>query len=120
MKEFESYQAAPGPDTLRALLRAQGDAVYNLCFQVLREPAQAEDASQQVLLDLVKRLPVIRDASHLRAWVSRAAFHAALDLKKKARRRAEHERRTAEMKASPALTPDQIEAVHSEVARLDD
>jgi RNA polymerase sigma factor (sigma-70 family) len=120
MKEFESYKAAPGPDTLRALLQARGDAVYNVCFQVLRDPARAEDAAQHVLLDLVRRLPGIRDASHLGAWISRAAFHAALDLKKEDRRRAAHERRTAEMKASPALSPDQIEAVHSEIARLDD
>jgi hypothetical protein len=67
----------------------------------------------------VKRLPRISDASHLRAWVSRAAFHAALDLKKKARRRAAHERRTAEMDKTPALTAEQVEAVHTEIARLD-
>jgi len=120
VNEYDAYRAGPTQDTLRALLKAQGDAAYNICFQVLREGSQAEDAAQQVLLDLVKQLPRISDASHLRAWVSRAAFHAALDLKKKARRRAAHERRTAEMAKTPALTTEQVEAVHTEIARLDD
>jgi RNA polymerase sigma factor (sigma-70 family) len=120
VNEFDRYKAGPSQDTLRALLKAQGDAVYNVCFQVLREGAQAEDAAQQVLLALVKQLPRLSDAAHLKAWVSRAAFHAALDLKKKARRRAEHERRIAEMHQAPALTSDQVEAVHAEIARLDD
>lgn len=120
MNEFDRYKAGPSQDTLRALLKAQGDAVYNVCFQVLREGAQAEDAAQQVLLGLVKQLPRISDGAHLKAWVSRAAFHAALDLKKQARRRAAHERRTAEMQTAPALTPDQVEAVHAGIARLDD
>ncbi len=120
MNEFDAYRSDPTQDSLRALLRAQGDAVYNIFFQILREKAQAEDASQQVLLDLVKQIARISDASHLRAWVSRAAFHAALDLKKQARRRAAHERRSAEMQKTPALTAEQVEAVHTEIGRLDD
>lgn len=120
MNEFDAYRAGPSRDTLQALLEAQGQAAYNVCFQVLKEGSQAEDAAQQVLLDLVKQIPRLTDASHLKAWVSRAAFHAALDLKKKERRRTAHERRTAEMPDAPTLTPDQVEAVHAEIARLED
>lgn len=120
MNEFDAYRARQDRDTLQKLLEAQGQAAYNVCYQVLREASQAEDAAQQVLLDLVKQIPRLTDASHLKAWVSRAAFHAALDLKKKERRRTAHERRTAEMQDAPTLTPDQIEAVHAEISRLED
>jgi hypothetical protein len=35
------------------------DTVYNLCFQVLRQSQNAQDAAQQVLLSLLGALPKI-------------------------------------------------------------
>ncbi|HVR86880.1 MAG TPA: sigma-70 family RNA polymerase sigma factor [Planctomycetota bacterium] len=119
MDAFDAYRARPGEDTLVALLRSQQDTVYNLCYQVLRHPQNAQDSAQQVLIQLLDVLPKISDGTHLRQWLHRAAFHVSLDLKKVQKRRREREERVATMDES--RMPDEVaDEVQLHVSKLDD
>src|SRR5690349_14001356 len=97
MDAFDAYRARPGRETLLALLEEQQDRVYNLCYQVLRHPENAEDAAQQVLMSLLDALPRLSDGAHLKQWLHRAAFHVSLDLKKVQKRRRERETKAGAM-----------------------
>jgi RNA polymerase sigma-70 factor (ECF subfamily) len=119
MDDFSAYKTRPGRDTLLVLLKAQQDTVYNLCYQVLRHPQNAQDAAQQVLMGLLEALPKIADGAHLKQWLHRAAFHVCLDLKKVQKRRREREARVAKMDES--ALPDEIaDLVQLHISRLDD
>jgi RNA polymerase sigma-70 factor (ECF subfamily) len=119
MDAFDAYRARPGEDTLVALLRAHEDTVYNLCYQVLRHPQNAQDAAQQVLIRLLDALPKLSDAAHLKHWLHRAAFHLSLDLKKVQKRRREREARVATMD-EPGISEELADEVQVHVSRLDD
>ena len=53
----------------------------------LRDPADAEDAVQEVFLKLLTAGPQFRDAGHERAWLIRATLHRAADLRRLAANR---------------------------------
>src|SRR5436190_2691259 len=117
MDAFDAYRARPGLETRVALLEAHQDAVYSLCYQVLRHSQDAQDAAQQVLLSLIDTLPRISDGAHLRQWLHRAAFHVSLDLKKTAKRRREREARVATMDES-RMPNEAADEVQLQVSRL--
>lgn len=118
MDTFDAYRARPGRETLVALLESVQDRVYNLCYQVLRHPEDAQDAAQQVLMSLVDALPRISDAAHLAPWLHRAAFHVSIDLKKTQKRRREREARVA--MSEPTMPDEAADEVHHHVSRLED
>jgi RNA polymerase sigma-70 factor (ECF subfamily) len=122
-KTFESYRSHPTLDSLEALLRAFSDIVYNICYQVLRHPQDAEDASQKVFVELVRRIGKMNDAEHFKRSLCRIAFHVALNLKKEERTRLRHEKEKASRKDPRSLSPvtaEHLSVVHEHVARLDD
>jgi RNA polymerase sigma factor (sigma-70 family) len=76
---------------LEALLGGVRDDVYNLAVRMLWHPADAEDATQEVLLTVVTHLSGFRREASLRTWVLRIAANHLLRTRK---RRAERERLT--------------------------
>ena len=117
---FESYRRRPTRETLLELLRGCQSPAFSLCFHVLHHRQDAEDAAQEVLLELIDGLLKIRDAESFERWLYRAALNTALDARKKARRRAERERRASEMVSSSPQGDDVREAVHDALGALDD
>jgi RNA polymerase sigma-70 factor (ECF subfamily) len=104
---FNAYRSGPTPERLVALLRTQQDRIYNLCFQVLRQAQDAEDAAQKVLLKLVQGLGALSDLTAVRRWLYRVSVTTALDLRTERARRRIREREVALMK--PVETPSQPE-----------
>src|SRR5688500_8515882 len=78
---FLAYQERPTPDRLSALLTAVQDRVYNICFQILRRPEDAEDACQEVLIELPRGVAAIREPRPFKVWLYRVAVHTSLDRK---------------------------------------
>jgi RNA polymerase sigma factor (sigma-70 family) len=70
-------------DLVRAL---EGD-IYALAVRMLWNPADAEDATQEILVRVVTRLGQFDFASQLRTWVYRIAVNYLLDVKKSATER---------------------------------
>lgn len=94
-------------------------AVYRLCYEVLRHPQNAEDAAQRVFLDVLHVVPELRDENHLRAWLYRAALVTSLNLRRSEGRRRRHEG-AADVPGRPPLSAEDLDAIHEEIARLDD
>jgi RNA polymerase sigma factor (sigma-70 family) len=85
----ELVERAKGGDAaaLEDLVRALKDDVYNLALRMLWHPADAEDATQEILIKLVTRLGSFRGESSIRTWAFRVAANHLLTAR---RRRAEH------------------------------
>lgn len=47
------------------------DRLYAVAYRILRSGPSAEDASQQALVDIWRRLPSLRDPDRLDAWAYR-------------------------------------------------
>src|SRR5258708_16963553 len=118
---FEDWRRQRDAGSRLRLLEAAQHPVYNLCAQVLGNSHDAEDAAQSVLLDLVAALPRLNDAEHCRRWLHRAALHAALNAKRRRKTRMEYEERKARRDAAAAAAGDELaDAVHEQLATLDD
>lgn len=117
---FASYRRRPTREALLALLRGCQGPAFSLCYHVLRHCQDAEDAAQEVLLELLDGLPAIRDEDGFDRWLYRAALNTALDARKKARRRVERERRVSEM--APSVPQGEMirESVQEALGALDD
>jgi RNA polymerase sigma factor (sigma-70 family) len=58
---------------LEGVLRAIRDDVYNLAIRVLRDPHDAEDATQEILVRVMTRLSTFRGEAAFSTWVYRVA-----------------------------------------------
>jgi len=80
-------RAADGDrDALEAVLRAITDDVYRLSVRMLWHPADAEDATQEILVKIVTRLDGFRGEAAFTTWAYRVAVNHLLSTR---RRRAE-------------------------------
>src|SRR5262245_22674156 len=65
--------------------------VYNLARRMLGNDADAEDVTQDVLLQVVRKLDTFRGDSSFGTWLYRVTVRAALAHRKKRAHRQEHE-----------------------------
>ncbi|MFQ5741889.1 MAG: RNA polymerase sigma factor [Acidobacteriota bacterium] len=84
-------------DALEAVVRRIQDSVYGLALRMLWHPADAEDASQEILIKVVTHLSTFRGESAFTTWVYRIASNFLLTTR---RRRAEQEEVTFEQFAA--------------------
>src|SRR4051812_14411524 len=119
---FDAYRARPTQDGLLEVLRASQNTVYNLCFHVLRQAQDAEDASQKVFLRILDALPRIADGEHYRRLLSRASLQVALHTIESRKTRKAHEMNKAQgtAQASPGTPDDASSLLLTHVATLDD
>jgi RNA polymerase sigma-70 factor (ECF subfamily) len=61
------------------LVAAYADPVYNLCFRMLGDPAEAEDAAQETFIKLYSRLETYDSSRKLVSWVLSIASHHCID-----------------------------------------
>lgn len=67
---------------LDAVLARIKDDIYGLAIRMLMHPADAEDATQEILLRVVTRLSTFEGRSRFRTWVYRLAVRALLNVKR--------------------------------------
>ncbi len=87
--DTELLRAAQGGDrtALDALLRAHVDQVHALCRRLCGNEDDAEDATQDALLAVVRGLPRFDGRSAFSTWVHRIATNTCLDqLRRRSRR----------------------------------
>lgn len=75
-------------DALDAVVRRIQDQVYRLALRMLWHPADAEDATQEILVRIITHLGAFRGASAFTTWVYRVATNYLFTTR---RRRAEHQ-----------------------------
>ena len=72
-----------GADAFSALLSPLSGMVYRHCLQMLRQPADAEDAAQETMLKAYRSLPGFFGQSSMATWLFRIAHNTCLDILKK-------------------------------------
>jgi RNA polymerase sigma factor (sigma-70 family) len=80
--ELVTASRAGDPDALDALVRVLLDDVYGLALRMTANVADAEDATQEVMIKVVTRLDSFRGEASVRTWAYRIAVHHLLDRKK--------------------------------------
>src|SRR5215831_18901952 len=77
--------------TPEEIVRDYGPRVYSLARRMLGNDADAEDVTQDVLLQVVRKLDTFRGEAELGTWLYRVTVNAALAHRKKRARRDQHE-----------------------------
>src|SRR5262249_6318418 len=95
---------------LGELLGAMKNLVYNLAIRMLGNPADAEDASQEILIRLMTGLDTFRGESSFRTWVYRVASNQLLTTRKR-----QAEERTESFEALAAYLETGVASGHPPV-----
>ncbi|MEV5026369.1 sigma-70 family RNA polymerase sigma factor [Paenibacillus sp. LPE1-1-1.1] len=77
-----------GPEHYGPFVQAYGPYIYRTVFAVLRSPHDAEDVTQEVLLQIYRSLPDCR-LDGLKTWITRIAVNRSIDFKRSRARRPE-------------------------------
>lgn len=59
------------------LIKHLGDRLYATAHHILRDPGQADDAAQQAMIDIWRKLPTLKDPDAFPAWAYRILIRAA-------------------------------------------
>jgi RNA polymerase sigma factor (sigma-70 family) len=109
-------------DAFTALVDRHGPMVYRVCRQLLRDPADVEDAFQAVFLVLLRRAGQVRDAARLAGWLHGVAHRVAAHARAESAQRRAREGQAAALERVSAPTqetqPDVHRLVNEEVRRL--
>jgi RNA polymerase sigma factor (sigma-70 family) len=92
---LERLLAAHDEAVFEALVRRHGPMVYRVCWRVLQQPEDAEDAFQATFLLLARKVQTVRKLDSLASWLHGVAHRVALDAKAQAARRRQHKARVA-------------------------
>lgn len=68
---------------LEALIARHQPWIYNLALRMVLSPADAEDATQEILIKLLTRLSTFDGRSTLRTWLYRVALNHLLNMKRR-------------------------------------
>jgi RNA polymerase sigma-70 factor (ECF subfamily) len=90
MPETDKAPAAPRL-TPEQVFRDHAPRVYNLARRMLGNDADAEDVTQDVLLQVVRKLDTFRGEADFATWLHRVTVNMALAHRAKRARRHEHE-----------------------------
>lgn len=66
-------------DAFARLVAAYADPVYNLCYRMLGDPGEAEDAAQETFIRVYSRLDTYDTSRKLVSWVLSIASHHCID-----------------------------------------
>src|SRR5437016_10262927 len=78
------------PLTSEQVFHQYGPMVYNLARRMLGNDADAEDVTQDVLLQVVRKLDTFRGDAALSTWLHRVTVNAALAYRQKKANREQH------------------------------
>jgi RNA polymerase sigma-70 factor (ECF subfamily) len=89
-REESKPAQADRPPTVEQVFRDYAPRIYNLALRMLGNEADAEDVTQDVLLQLVRKLDTFRGESAFPTWLHRITVNAALAFRRKRASREQH------------------------------
>ena len=96
------------PVTAELVFREHAPRIYNIARRMLGNDADAEDVTQDVLLQVIRKIDTFRGDSQLSTWLHRVTVNAALAFRQKRSNRQKHETSEAPdilLEAAPAHSP---------------
>src|ERR687885_358422 len=84
-------EGASAPRTAEDVFREHAPRVYNLARRMLGNDADAEDVTQEVLLQVIRKLDTFRGESAFPTWLHRVTVNAALAHRRKRAAQQQHE-----------------------------
>jgi len=69
-------------DEIADIFDRRFDMVYRICYSYLKNPSEAEDASQDTFMRLIDYSPVFSDSEHEKAWLIRVAINICKNILK--------------------------------------
>lgn len=96
MPEPPADVAETPPLTPELVFREYAPRIYHLARRLLGNDADAEDVTQDVLLQVVRKLHTFRGESALPTWLHRVTVNAALAHREKRANRQKHENATGD------------------------
>src|SRR5262245_31446451 len=118
----EQFLAGRDEAVFTALVRRHGPMVYRVCWRVLQQQQDTEDAFQATFVVLAQKLHTVRKQNSLASWLHGVAHRVALKAKAQGIQRRRHEQH-ANVSHPP---PDEVTwgelrtALDAELARLPD
>src|SRR5258706_7655404 len=82
MKSDEDLFRAGDRDSLQELFERHKEDVYRTTRRILRNDADALDATQAAFLNALQALPTLKEAAKFPGWLRRIAVNAALGMKR--------------------------------------
>jgi len=70
--------SAIGTDTFEDIYRSYAELVYGVCLRTLRDPIEAEDATQDVFVRVLLKLHTFRGEAAFSSWLYRLAMNVVL------------------------------------------
>jgi RNA polymerase sigma factor (sigma-70 family) len=118
---LDEFSARRDEAAFSALVARHGPMVLRVCRRVLNHEQDAEDAFQAAFLVLARNTGSIRKPEALAEWLHGVAYRTAMEAKRKAARRRNHEARLRTLPPRTAASPtwDDVQAVlDEEIQRL--
>lgn len=94
------------PPTPEFVFREYAPRIYHIARRLLNNEADAEDVTQDVLLQVVRKLHTFRGESTLPTWLHRITVNAALAHREKRANRAKHETATGDEEMLEAVAAE--------------
>jgi RNA polymerase sigma-70 factor, ECF subfamily len=66
------------PEAFESLYKAHSKRVYSVCLRMIRNPAEAEDLTQQAFLQLFRKIGTFRGESGFSTWLHRVTVNVVL------------------------------------------
>ena len=105
--EIKAIQSG-GPEQYRPFVQSYGPYIYRTVYAVLRSPQDAEDVTQEALMQIYRSLPNCR-LDGFKTWITRIAVNKAIDFKRsKARRVEELLNEHTLLHEHPAMVGDEV------------
>jgi RNA polymerase sigma factor (sigma-70 family) len=99
----EQFLARRDEAVFAAVVRRHGPMVYRVCWRVLQQEQDTEDAFQATFVVLAQKLHTVRKQNSLASWLHGVAHRVALQAKARGASRRRHEQR-----ASAPPPPDEV------------
>ena len=104
---FERSQVESGEDALTGLVREYSRLVYRIAYAVLRSHHDAEDATQETFLRVLRSSSKLAGVDDPKTWLARIAWRVAVD---RSRRRGRQRETPLDDPEKPAIDPASFEA----------
>ncbi len=77
---ISDYLATQSSNACYRLVSRHEHAVFGMCYKVLRNREEAEEAAQDSFLKFFQSLPKLRDHKKFKSWLLSTAYRTAIDL----------------------------------------